>query len=70
MSRKPQYDWNVRIDVGSGLGLPAEGPLKRRDGSSCKSTFNPMQGLGLATFFSHYSQSEVDRVLQDHILSG
>jgi len=31
------------------LRLPAEGPLKRRDGSSCKSTLNPLAGLGLST---------------------
>ncbi len=29
--------------------LPAEGPLKRRDGSSCKSTINPLPGLGFST---------------------
>ncbi len=27
----------------------AEGPLKRRDGSSCKSTLNPLPGLGFST---------------------
>ena len=31
------------------LRLPAEGPLKRRDGSSCKSTLNPLPGPGLST---------------------
>ncbi len=31
------------------LRLPAEGPLKGRDGSSCKSTLNPLPGLGLPT---------------------
>ncbi len=31
------------------LRLPAEGPLKRRDGSSCKSTLNPLPGLGFTT---------------------
>ncbi len=31
------------------LRLPAEGPLKRRDGSSCKSTLNPLPGLGFST---------------------
>jgi len=34
---------------GEQLGLPAEGPLKRRDGSSCKSTLNPLPGLGSST---------------------
>ncbi|MEE8077204.1 MAG: hypothetical protein V3T60_16470, partial [Candidatus Binatia bacterium] len=28
-SRTPQYYCDLRIDVGSGLRLPAEGPLKR-----------------------------------------
>jgi len=27
------------------LRLPAEGPLKQRDGSSCKSTLNPLPGM-------------------------
>jgi len=31
------------------LRLPAEGPLKRRDGSSCKGTLNPLPGLGFST---------------------
>ncbi len=31
------------------LRLPAEGPLKRRDGSSCKFTLTPLPGLGLST---------------------
>ncbi len=31
------------------LRVPAEGPLKRRDGSSCKSTLNPLPGLGFST---------------------
>ncbi len=31
------------------LRLPAEGPLKRRDGSSCKSTLNLLPGLGFST---------------------
>ncbi len=31
------------------LKVPAEGPLKRREGSSCKSTLNPWPGLGFAT---------------------
>ncbi len=31
------------------LRLPAEGPLKRRDGSSCESTLNPLPGLGFST---------------------
>ena len=48
-SRTLQYYYALRIDVGSGLRLPAEGPLKRRDGSSCKSTLNPLPGLGLST---------------------
>ena len=30
------------------LRLPAEGPLKRRDGSSCKSTLNPLPGIGFS----------------------
>ncbi|MEE8076750.1 MAG: hypothetical protein V3T60_14135, partial [Candidatus Binatia bacterium] len=34
---------------GEQLRVPAEGPLKRRDGSSCKSTVNPLPGLGFAT---------------------
>ncbi|MEE8075515.1 MAG: hypothetical protein V3T60_07830, partial [Candidatus Binatia bacterium] len=29
--------------------LPAEGPLKRRDGSSCKSPLKPLSGLGFST---------------------
>jgi len=29
--------------------LPAEGPLKRRDGSSCKSTLTLLPGLGFST---------------------
>ena len=28
-------------------GLPAEGPLKRRDGSSCSSTLTPLLGQGI-----------------------
>ncbi len=36
--------------------LPAEGPLKRRDGSSCKSTLNPFPGLG----FSPHSATRFD----------
>ena len=31
------------------LRLPAEGPLKRRDGSSRRSTLNPLSGLGLSS---------------------
>ena len=31
------------------LRLPAEGPLKRRDGSSCKSTIIPSPRLGFST---------------------
>ncbi|MEE8074100.1 MAG: hypothetical protein V3T60_00575 [Candidatus Binatia bacterium] len=33
---------------GEQLRVPAEGPLKRRDGSSCKSTLNPLPGLGFS----------------------
>ncbi len=42
------------------LRLPAEGPLKRRDGSSCKSTLKPLPGMEISphpTHFSHYSLS-------------
>ncbi len=31
------------------LRLPAEGPLKRRYGSSCKSPLKPLSGLGFST---------------------
>jgi len=31
------------------LRLPTEGPLKRRDGSSFKSTLTPLPGLGFST---------------------
>jgi len=31
------------------LRLPAEGPLKRRDGSSCRSTLDPLPGLEFST---------------------
>ncbi|MEE9185834.1 MAG: hypothetical protein V3U81_02345, partial [Candidatus Binatia bacterium] len=34
---------------GEQLRVPAEGPLKRRDGSSCKSTLNTLPGLGFST---------------------
>jgi len=38
------------------LRLPAEGPLKRRDGSFCKSTLNPFPELG----FSPHSATRFD----------
>jgi len=31
------------------LRLPAEGPLKRRDVSSCRSTLEPLPGMGFST---------------------
>ncbi len=34
---------------GEQLRLPAEGALKRRDASSCKSTLKPLPGLGFST---------------------
>ncbi len=37
------------------LRVPAEGPLKRRDSSSCKSTVNPLPGLGFSLTETHFS---------------
>ena len=46
------------------LRLPAEGPLKGRDGSSCKSTLIPCQDWGSQRKTRHFLQksSQVDIV--------
>ncbi|MEE8076433.1 MAG: bifunctional phosphopantothenoylcysteine decarboxylase/phosphopantothenate--cysteine ligase CoaBC [Candidatus Binatia bacterium] len=72
-SRTPQYYCDLRIDVGSGLRLPAEGPLKRRDGSSCKSTLNSLPGLGFSTHGTTLFTVELvffDRIVQNRTFSG